>query len=150
MTTQPLLERLLDLWTNPEQDDTVARARFAACYTDPVTINGEDVPIADLLVRARMLQAGLADVTRTVVDSVEGPHRLAFAFRLAGRHVGPLPTPLGPVQGDGSRLDILGIDILQLDEDGRIRAISVLSGLMDALAASGALRLVAQEATTVH
>lgn len=150
MTNQPLLERLLDLWTNPEKDDTVARARFAACYTDPVTVNGEDVPIADLLIRARMLQSGLADVTRTVVDSLEGPHRLAFAFRLSGRHVGPLPTPLGPVPGDGSPLDILGIDILQLDEDGRICAISVLSGLMDALATSGALRLASQVTTTHH
>jgi hypothetical protein len=54
------------------------------------------------------------------------------------------------VPGDGSPLDILGIDILQLDEDGRICAISVLSGLMDALATSGALRLASQVTTTHH
>jgi hypothetical protein len=138
----PVLERLLDLWTEPLGGDVSTWDRFAACYTDPVLINGDEVALHTLIDRACMLQQGLADVTRTVVDVVEGPDRLAFAFRLHGRHVGPLPTPLGPVQGTGREIDLLGIDILQLDAVGRVRSISVLSGLMDELASAGRLALV--------
>jgi hypothetical protein len=140
-TAPAILDRLLDLWTEPSQDEAEQVERFAICYTDPVVINGSPVALTDLVARARMLQAGLADVRRTVVDMVEGPDRMAFAFRLRGRHVGPLPTPLGPVPATDRELDVLGIDILQLDGDGRISGISVLSGLMDELGAAGALRI---------
>jgi hypothetical protein len=136
-----LLEQLLGLWTAPSEDDATMLRRFGELYTDPVVINGTPTPLTDLLARARLLSAGLADVSREVIDVVEAPSQVAFAFRLRGRHVGPLPTPLGPVPATGQPFDILGIDILQLDEDGRIRSISVLSGLMDVLASAGAVRL---------
>jgi hypothetical protein len=148
MLTHPILERLLDLWTEPAGDDVQTRDRFAACYADPVVINGDPLALDDLIARARMLQTGLADVRRTVLDVVESPARLAFAFRLHGRHVGPLPTPLGPTEGDGAEIDILGIDILQLTPDGHIGAITVLSGLMDELAAAGRLALATQPLRT--
>jgi hypothetical protein len=136
-----VLDRLLDLWTAPVGDDAEIQARFATVYADPVLINGDPVTLGELVARARLIAAGLEDVRREVVDVVAAPGRLAFAFRLSGRHVGPLPTPLGPIAGTGEQLDILGIDILQLDRDGRIGAISVLSGLMDVLATAGAIRI---------
>ncbi|MDQ1631396.1 MAG: hypothetical protein QOC80_1368, partial [Frankiaceae bacterium] len=124
-------------------DDDEMLTRFHALYADPVLINGAPVPARDLLTRARAIAAGLADVQRTVLDVVEGPHRVAFAFRLSGRHIGSLPTPAGPVAATSQQLDVLGIDILQLDADGRICAITVLSGLLDSLAGVGAVAVTA-------
>lgn len=137
-----LLDRLLDLWTDPAHDDEVMMARFGSLYADPVVINDAPVPLPELVSRARMISNGLGDVSREVLDIIEGPAgRLAFAFRLRGRHVGPLPTALGPVPASGEHLDILGIDLLTLDGTGRIAAITVLSGLLDVLAGAGALEL---------
>jgi len=149
MTAQPrplgaadLLDRLLDLWTEPAHDDAVLLAQFGSVYTDPVLINDVLVPLHELVDRARLISTGLGDVEREVIDVIEGPPgRVAFAFRLRGRHVGPLPTPLGPVAATGRQLDILGIDLLTVDETGRIATITVLSGLMDVLAGIGALEL---------
>src|SRR3954454_19648475 len=92
-----LLDRLLDLWTDPSHADAVLLARFGSVYTDPVLINSVLVPLSELVDRARMISNGLGDVSREVIDVIEGPTgRVAFAFRIRGRHVGPLPTPLGP------------------------------------------------------
>src|SRR4051794_37389422 len=142
LTADDLLDRLLDLWTDPAHDDAVMLARFGSLYTDPVLVNGAPMALVQMVDRARMISNGLGDVSREVIDLLEDPAgRLAFAFRLRGRHVGPLPTPLGPVPATGRDLDVLGIDLVTVDETGHISAITVLSGLMDVLAGIGALEL---------
>ena len=44
------------------------------------------------------------------------PGRRAFAFRITGRHVGPLVTPLGTVPATGRPVEVAGMDIFEVDE----------------------------------
>ena len=55
-----LVERLVALWTESlPESDTEALAAFRDAYTDPVRLNGVEVQLTDLVVRARMLQRAL-------------------------------------------------------------------------------------------
>jgi len=69
--------------------------------------------------------------------------KLAIAFRQAGRHVGPLPTPLGPVPATGRRIEGLGMDILTLS-GGRISQIWVLADELQRLVQLDAVALARQ------
>ena len=114
--------RLLGLWSGPPDDLHDPLAGFRAVYTDPVTINGTPWPVADLVERARALHAAFTEHVVEVVDRVEAPDKVAIAFRHTARH-----TPLGELAPTGRTVTGLGIDVLTLDADGRVRAIWVLA-----------------------
>ena len=132
-------QRLLELWTVPpdHRDDPVAA--FRACYTDPVTINGAPMAVADLVERARALHRAFDDHVIEVVDRVESPGKLAIAIRHTARHIGPWSTPVGVVEPTGRTVVGVGIDVLTIDAAGRISAIWVLADELQRLVQVGAL-----------
>lgn len=72
---------------------------------------------------------------------VEAGDRVVVAFRMGGRHVGPLPTSAGPLPATGRRVELRVVDDLTLT-GGRITGISVVADELGALAAVDAVRLV--------
>lgn len=119
--------RLLDLWARPPDELPDPLAGFRDVYTDPVTINGTPWPLADLVARARALHEAFSEHVAEIVDRVEAPGKLAIAFRHTARHTGPWRTPLGELAPTGRMVSGLGIDVLTLDADGRVRGIWVLA-----------------------
>jgi predicted ester cyclase len=120
-----MVERLLRLWTEPVASTPDAIAAFAELYTDPVLINGDEIPLADLVERARRLQRAFADLSVEVIDEVEAPGRLVVVFWQRGRHVGPLVLPFGEIQPTGRHVEVRTIDVLSLSGD-RINAVQVV------------------------
>jgi hypothetical protein len=49
LSEMTLVERLLRLWTEPVAAPGEALAAFGEAYTDPVVINGVEVPLSDLV-----------------------------------------------------------------------------------------------------
>jgi ketosteroid isomerase-like protein len=135
------VDRLLRLWTDPlPDDDAAAAAVFRELYADPVRVNGADLTAADLVARARALQGVFEAPEHEVLDVVEGEGKVALAFRMGGRQVGPLNTTVGPLAPTGQHLQLRVIDVLTLT-DGRISAITMVADELAALAAVGAVRL---------
>jgi hypothetical protein len=120
-------QRLFDLWAVPPDERTDAVAAFRELYRDPVTINGTPMPVADLVDRARALHGAFSDHVIEVVDRVTAPGKLTVAFRHTARHTGPWTTPLGVLAATGRTVTGLGIDVLTLDDTGRITEIWVLA-----------------------
>jgi hypothetical protein len=120
-------QQLMDLWVVPPEKRADPVGAFSAVYADLVTVNGTPVPVADLVARARALHMAFADHVIELVDRVEGPDKLAIAFRHTARHVGPWQTPMGEIGATGRTVTGLGIDILTVDADGRISGIWVLA-----------------------
>src|SRR5690349_2767903 len=120
------VDRLMRLWTGPLADQAAAEAAFRELYTDPVRVNGTDLTVADLVVRARALQTAYADLGHELVDEVHAGDKLVIGFRMTGRHVGPLATPLGTVPPTGREMVTRVTDILTV-RDGRISDIWVVS-----------------------
>ena len=54
-----VVDTLFDLWQDPIEGPE-AYAAFAEVYCDPVIVNGNEMALADLVVRARTLQGALA------------------------------------------------------------------------------------------
>ena len=136
-----LLDRVLQLWTDPvPADDDAAVAAFRQFYADPVTVNGTSMPVAGLVARARAQQAALADLEIQLLDVLSGPGRLVLVFLQRGRHVGPLPTPLGELPATGQTLERQVINVLTLN-DGLITDIRVVADDLNALVKLGALEL---------
>jgi hypothetical protein len=135
------VEGLLQLWTDPlPEDDAAAAEHFRRLYTDPVTVNGTPLTAADLVTRARVMQAALEEPEREVLAVSDAGESVAVAFRLAGRQVGPLDTPAGRVAPTGRRIDVRIIDILTLS-DGRISGIWMVADWLAALADADAVHL---------
>jgi ketosteroid isomerase-like protein len=139
-----LVTRLFSVWDDVPADDDAAEGAFRALYTDPVRINGTDVPIAQLVRRARMTSAALQGRTTELLSQVTTGERTAVAFRMHGRHVGPMDTPLGPVAGDGRSVSMQVIDLLTVRE-GRISEIWMVADLLGMLASTGAVRVATDE-----
>jgi len=91
-----LLGRLLPLWTQPAGSRDDAEAAFREVYADPVVVNGTEMPVAELVGRARALQQAFDGLEMQVLDTVEAPGRFVVAFLMRGRHIGPFRSPLGP------------------------------------------------------
>jgi hypothetical protein len=143
------VQRLLRMWTDPlPDDDAAAAAVFRELYSDPVTVNGASVTAADLVARARVMQAALERPEREVLSVVDAGASVAVVFRLAGRQVGPLETPAGRVPPTGRRVDVRIIDVLTLT-DGRISGIWMVADWLSALAAAGAVEVSGQAAGTI-
>jgi len=135
------IERLLRLWTHPlPDDDETAAEEFRELYTDPVTVNSSELTARDLVARARRMQQALAEPEREVLTVVDAGATVAVAFRLAGRQVGPLDTPAGPVTPTGRWVDVRVIDVLTLT-DGRIAAIWMVADWLAALTAVDAVTI---------
>jgi ketosteroid isomerase-like protein len=135
------VEQLLRLWTDAlPADDAAAAVSFRELYTDPVSVNGVPLGAADLVARARVMQAALEEPEREVVSVVDAGDSVAVAFRLAGRQVGPLDTPAGRLSPTGQRVEVRIIDVLTLTE-GRISAIWMVADWLSTLAAVGAVEL---------
>jgi predicted ester cyclase len=134
-----MVTRLLSLWSDglPEDDESAVRA-FRELYTDPVPVNGTLLSATDLIGRARGLHAALAGLRHELVERVETPEYLAIGFRLHGRHVGPLPTALGPVPATGQDISIRVIDILTIIDD-RISSVWMVADELSALLGLGVL-----------
>ena len=132
------LDRLLRLWSEP----LGARAEdaFGELYADPVTVNGTSMPVAGIVARARTMQATYADRRMDVLDLVETPERVVVAFRMSGRHIGPLETPLGTVPPTGRFVEMRTIDVLALS-GGRVSSIWVVADELGMLTQLGAVRV---------
>src|SRR4051794_40538842 len=135
------VDRLLRLWTDPlPDDDADAAAAFRELYTDPVSVNGASLTAADLVARARALQAVFEAPEREVLEVVEGDGQVAVAFGMGGRQVGTLSTAAGPLAATGQHLQLRVIDVLTLT-GGRVSAITMVADELGALASVGAVRL---------
>jgi hypothetical protein len=135
------IEQLLRLWTDPLPEDASAAAdAFRAVYTDPVSVNGTQLSAADLVERARALQATFDAPEREVLDVVESGSKVAVAFRLRGQQVGPPNTSAGVVPATGRVITLRVIDILTVT-DGLISGIWMVGDELGALAAIDAVSL---------
>ena len=99
-----LVDRVLTLWTAPV-DGHDARAGFASLYTDPVTVNGIDLSVDDLLARARALHAAFSGLRAELLQVITGDSSVAVAFVMHGQHTGPYAGPFGPVARTGVHQD---------------------------------------------
>ena len=134
------VDRLMTLWATPPTTDDDALAELRALYTEPVQINGAAFTADDLLVRVRAMQRAYSGLRHAVLDRVETSDRLVVAFRLTGRHTGPLGTPLGEIAATGREFAVRVIDILTVT-DGRISAVTMVADELTQLTALGALQL---------
>ena len=100
------LRALFDLWQQPDHATDLDVA-FGAFYTDPVIVNGVEISIADMVVRARTLNAAFEALTAEILQVVGGGDgSLAVAFVMRGRHTGPYAGPFGIVEPTGIGVDI--------------------------------------------
>jgi hypothetical protein len=134
------LDLLLRLWLEPIGDGAAAEAAFRQVYADPVTVNGTALTVADLVERASSLQAAYEGLRVELVDRVETPDRVVVGFRLRGRHVGPLHTPLGTVAPTGRVVETRITDILTV-AGGLVTDIWVVSDDLGTLTQLGAVAL---------
>jgi len=121
-----VLDRLLPLWTQPVDSRDNAEAAFRAVYADPVVVNGIEMPVADMVGRARALQRAFDGLGMDILDAVETPDRVVIAFLMRGRHVGPFISPLGTVAPTHRDIEVRVIDILAVTA-GVVSAIWVVS-----------------------
>ena len=130
----------LRIWSDTlPEDDEEAADRVRTMYTDPVTVNGASLSALDLVARARAVQRTLDERANEVLDVVEAGDKVAVAFRMGGRQVGPFPTSLGPLPPTGEHLAVRVIDILTLI-DGRISNIWMVADELGTLVSLGAVR----------
>jgi ketosteroid isomerase-like protein len=137
------IEALLDLWTGVPADPAQAADAFRTLYTDPVVVNGATLTAADLVIRAHALQQTFSAMRREVLDVCDAGDKVAVAFRLSGRQVGPLSTAAGVLPPTARDIALRVIDILTLT-DGRISEITMVADELGALAAVGAVDLVTE------
>jgi ketosteroid isomerase-like protein len=129
------------LWTEPLGSESEALIAFAETYADPVRINGIDVGLADLVVRARMLQRAFSDLQIEPLEQIESGDRFVLAFLQRGRHTGRFETPLGSIESTKRTFEIRVIDVLTIS-DGRITAIEVVPDNLSLMMQLGAVRLL--------
>jgi predicted ester cyclase len=119
------VDRLMRRWDEPPPDRVAAEAAFHRMYADPVSVNGAPLTVSELVDMALSLSAIYEGAQREILDVVEGDGRVAVAFRLRGRQVGPLSTPLGTVAPTGRIVEMRVIDILTIS-DGVISSVWVV------------------------
>ena len=138
------IDGLLALWSTPYADRDEALTAFGRWYADPVTINGTPMSLADLAARADAVRHTFTDPRREVLDVCEQQTqhgcKVAVAFRMGGRHTGPLATAAGVVPPTGAELTVRVIDILTV-EDGLIASLWMTADELGALHAAGAVSL---------
>jgi len=135
------VDQLLRLWTDPLPDGDAAEEAFRTLYTDPVRVNGALLTAADMVARARALQLVFDSPERKVLEVLDGGGKVAVAFQLRGRQIGPLNTAAGVLAPTGRELVIRVIDILTIN-DGLISEIHMVADELGALVAIDAVALV--------
>jgi predicted ester cyclase len=135
-----LVDRALRLWSEPLAEGDDALAAFRTVYADPLEVNGVQTPLRELVDRARMLQRAFQGLQHEILERFDTPERSAFAFRLSGRHLGPLMTPLGEVAATGRLLDFLGMDIVTIRDD-RVVAVWAIADYLGLLTRAEAVAL---------
>ena len=135
------VDQLLRLWTDPLPDGDAAEEAFRTLYTDPVRVNGALLTAADMVARARALQLVFDSPERKVLEVLDGGGKVAVAFQLRGRQIGPLNTAAGVLAPTGRELAIRVIDILTIN-DGLISEIHMVADELGALVAIDAVALV--------
>jgi len=121
-------------------DGPAAEDAFRTLYTDPVVVNGVPLTAADLVNRARAMQDVFESIESEVLDLVESDGKVAVAFRLGGRQVGPLSTAAGVVAPSDQLVTMRIIDILTLT-DGLISNIWMVADELGALVSIDAVAL---------
>ena len=143
-----LVDRALRLWSEPLPEGDDAMAAFRTVYTDPLDVNGEATALQVVVDRARMLQLALEGTTHHVKEWFEAPGRQAFAFRITGRHVGPLQTPLGEIAATGREVTLDGMDIFVVDDEAvRVTGVWAIADFLDLLMQAGAVERAARSTT---
>jgi hypothetical protein len=137
-----LLDRLVPLWTQPVDSRGDPEAAFREAYADPVMVNGAEMPVADLVDRARTLQRAFDQLEMHIVDTVQTPDRVVLAFLMRGRHVGPFHSPLGVVAPTQREIEVRTIDVLTITA-GVVSAIWVVADDLGLLRQLGAITLPA-------
>lgn len=135
------IQGLLDLWTNPPRDGENAEAAFRRWYADPVLVNGAFLSIGDFVRRAEALRNTFDPVQREILDVVTTADRVAVAFRMGGRQIGPLATSAGVLPPTGREIFLRVIDILTI-RNGVITKITMVADELGALAAAKAVAMV--------
>jgi ketosteroid isomerase-like protein len=135
-----LVAQLTRLWTEPFASESEALAAFGEMYADPVRINGTDVPLAQLVARARMFQRAFSELEIEPIEQIESGDRFVLVFFQRGRHAGPFETPLGSLAPTGRTFEIRVIDVLTIS-DGRIGAIEVVPDNLSLMTQLDAVRL---------
>src|SRR5215217_494905 len=64
------LRALFDLWQQPDHATDLDLA-FGAFYTDRVIVNGAEISIADMVVRARILNAAFEALTAVDIRTID-------------------------------------------------------------------------------
>jgi predicted ester cyclase len=133
------INAMMRLWSDPLPDwDQEAVAAFRGLYTDPVVVNRAELTAADLVARARAVHRTFDRLDIEILDVVQAEDKVAVAFRMSGRQVGPLATTLGPLPPGGGQLELRVIDILTLT-DGRVSKIWMVADELGALVAADAV-----------
>ena len=133
------VDAMIRLWSEPLADsDAEAAAAFRQLYTDPVVVNGAELSVADLVVRARAVQRTFDRRDLELLDVVHGEDKVAVAFRMSGLHTGPLATTLGVLPPSGGRLEMRVIDILTLT-GGKVSKIWMVADELGTLVAADAV-----------
>lgn len=139
------ISRALGLWGTDVPAGDAGLEAFREVYTDPIDVNGESTPLQVLVDRARMMRSAFVPMRHEVLEQFEAPGRLAFAFRIIGRHVGPIATPLGTIEASGADVEIAGMDIFVIDEEAdRVRAVWALADYLGLLIQASAVALKPQ------
>lgn len=90
--TAVLVDRLMALWQQPVPAGDAGAAAFGALYADPLTVNGVPFTVADLVARARTMQAAYSDLRAELRDVVAGvtvvADELGLLARLGGVRLG--------------------------------------------------------------
>lgn len=133
-------EDLMLLWSQPLPEGDAAVAKFAKFYADPVWVNGAEMPLRMLVDRARATQATFADLSARIIREVDTIDHKIVVFRMGGRHVGPLSSPLGEVAPTGKVVERQIIDVLE-HKDGLITKVWMVGDELGALLQMGALKL---------
>jgi ketosteroid isomerase-like protein len=133
------IDGLLELWSGEAVHRRDAEEAFRAFYTDPVTVNGAALAVADLVARGVALQATFEQMSREVLDVCQTGDKVAVAFRMWGTQTGPLATSAGVLEPTGRPVSIRVIDILTLSDDGRITSLWMVADELGALAAVDAV-----------
>jgi ketosteroid isomerase-like protein len=133
------IEAMMRLWSEPlPASDAEAAAAFRQLYADPVVVNGSRLTAADLVARARAVRTTFERRDDEVLDVVPAGDKVAVAFRMSGRQVGPLGTALGALPATGRHLEMRVIDILTVT-DGKVSAIWMVADELGALVAADAV-----------
>ena len=144
----PLVDRALRLWSEPLPEGDDAMAAFRTVYTDPLDVNGEATALQVVVDRARMLQRALDGTAHHIKEWFEAPGRQAFAFRITGRHVGPLQTPLGEIAATGRDVTLDGMDIFVVDDEAeRVTGVWAIADFLDLLMQAGAVERATRSTT---